>query len=167
MLGLGVPWSLGVESFSGKVSTGGSRTERAAAAFGQGTTLVSPVALAAATAGVARGTWQQPKLVLDPAPSSPASPGTALKQSTVDGMKTMMREVVTAGTGAALADVPGGPVYAKTGTAEFVTGDPTKTHAWFVGWQGDTAVAVFVEDGGGGSAVAVPLGEAFLRGLPR
>jgi len=167
LLGLGVPWSLGVESFSGKVSTGGSRTERAAAAFGQGTTLVSPVALAAATAGVARGTWQQPKLVVDPAPASPAPAGPALKSSTVDGMKSMMREVVTGGTGTALLDVPGRPVYGKTGTAEFVTGDPARTHAWFVGWQDDIAVAVFVENGGGGSAVAVPLAEAFLRGLPR
>jgi cell division protein FtsI/penicillin-binding protein 2 len=165
-LGLGLPWSIGTESFSGKVSTGGSAAERAAAAFGQGTTLVSPLALAGATAAVARGTWQQPKLVLDPAPASPAPAAPALKQSTVDAMRSMMREVVTAGTGTALADVPGGPVYGKTGTAEFVTGDPTKTHAWFVGWQGDIAVAVFVENGGGGAAAAVPLAEAFLRGLP-
>lgn len=166
-VGLGVPWQLGVEAFSGTVSTGGSAAERAAAAFGQGTTLVSPVALAAATAAVARGSWQQPKLVLDPAPGSPAPAGPALKQSTVDSMRTLMRSVVESGTGIALRDVPGGPVYGKTGTAEFVTGRPDATHAWFVGWQGDVALAVFVENGGGGSAVAVPVAEAFLRGLPR
>ena len=40
--GLEAKWDLGVDAFSGKVSTGGSAAERAAAAFGQGTTLVSP-----------------------------------------------------------------------------------------------------------------------------
>ncbi len=34
-------------------------------------------------------------------------------------LKSMLREVVTSGSGRALADVPGGPVIAKTGTAEF------------------------------------------------
>jgi cell division protein FtsI/penicillin-binding protein 2 len=166
-VGLGVPWTLGVDAFSGKVSTGGSATERAAAAFGQGTTQVSPIALAAATAAVARGRWEQPKLLLDPAPQSTAPAGGELKQTTVDALRAMMREVVTAGTGTALADVPGQPVHGKTGTAEFITGDPNSTHAWFIGWQGDIALSVFVENGGGGSAVAVPLAEAFLRALPR
>ena len=166
-LGLGVPWDLGVEAYSGKVSTGGSDEERAAAIFGQGTTLVSPIALAAATAGVARGQWQQPKLMVQPAPAKPAVPGPQLKQSTVDPLRAMMREVVTAGTGTALAHVPGQPVYGKSGTAEFDSADPSKTHAWFVGWQGDIAFAVFVENGGGGSATAVPLAQKFLTALPR
>ena len=166
-VGVGVRWDLGVDAFSGSVSSGGSAVEQAAASFGQGTTLVSPVALAAATAAVARGRWQQPKLLLDPAPASPAPEGPELKASTVEPLRAMMREVVTAGTARALADVPGGPVYGKTGTAEFDDADPNRTHAWFVGWQGDIAFAVFVEDGGSSSATAVPLAEAFLRNLAR
>jgi cell division protein FtsI/penicillin-binding protein 2 len=75
-----------------------------------------------------------------------------------------MREVVTRGTATALRDVPGKPVYGKTGTAEFDTGS-TVTHAWFVGWQDDVAFAVFVEKGGSGSETAVPLAERFLRNL--
>ena len=41
------------------------------------------------------------------------------------------------------------------------------THAWFVGWQGDVAFAVFVEKGGASTATAVPAAERFLRALAR
>ncbi|WP_422773475.1 penicillin-binding transpeptidase domain-containing protein [Plantactinospora sp. WMMC1484] len=163
-LGLEAEWKLGMDVFSGRVSAGGPPAERAAAAFGQGTTLVSPVAMAAATAGVARGQWQQPKLVLEPSPGEPAPAGPQLKAGSVEALRTMMREVVTKGTGTALADVPGGPVHGKTGTAEY-DDNPAHTHAWFVGWQGDVAFAVFVEKGGSGTATAVPIAERFLRGL--
>lgn len=165
-LGLEGAWQLGIDAFTGKVSAGGSAAERAAAAFGQGTTQVSPLAMAAATAAVARGQWQQPKLVLEPAPGQGAPPGPQLKAGSVEPLRTMMREVVTTGTGSALRDVPGEPVYGKTGTAEY-DDNPAHTHAWFVGWQGDVAFAVFVEKGGSGTTTAVPIAERFLRGLPR
>ncbi|HEU4426942.1 MAG TPA: penicillin-binding transpeptidase domain-containing protein [Pilimelia sp.] len=163
-LGIGGAWDLGTDAFSGKVSTGGPAVERAAAAFGQGTTVVSPLAMAAATAAVAHGQWQQPKVLLDPAPAKPAPPGPQLKAESVAALRTMMREVVTAGTATPLADVPGGAVYGKTGTAEY-DGNPAHTHAWFVGWQGDVAFAVFVEKGGSSAATAVPIAERFLRRL--
>ncbi|MFC4146980.1 penicillin-binding transpeptidase domain-containing protein [Micromonospora mangrovi] len=164
-LGLEATWDLGVDVFTGKVSTGGSATEQAAAAIGQGTTVVSPLAMAGATAAVARGHWEQPKLVLDPAPQQPAPAGPPLKPESVAALKTMMREVVTAGTGSALKDVPGQPVYGKTGTAEY-DNNPAHTHAWFVGWQGDVVFAVFVEQGGSSAVSAVPIAERFLRALP-
>jgi cell division protein FtsI/penicillin-binding protein 2 len=163
-LGLGGRWDLGVDAFAGKVSEGGSGTERAEAAFGQGTTVVSPLAMAAATAAVANGRWQQPKVLLDPAPGSPAPAGPDLKATSVQALKTMMREVVTTGTATALRDVPGGDVYGKTGTAEY-DDNPAHTHAWFIGWQGDVAFAVFVEGGGSSAATAVPIAERFLREL--
>ncbi|MBK6856308.1 MAG: hypothetical protein IPG97_07080 [Microthrixaceae bacterium] len=77
----------------------------------------------------------------------------------------MMRDVVTDGTGSALQGVAGGPVHAKTGTAEFGTDDPPRSHAWITGWQGDVAFAVVVEDGGGGGAVAGPVAARFLNAL--
>jgi cell division protein FtsI/penicillin-binding protein 2 len=164
-LGLGVPWDLGVEAaYTGKVSTGGNQAERAAAAFGQGTTLVSPLAMAGATAAIAKGQFQQPKLVLEPAPAKPAAAGDPLDATSAEAVRTMMREVVTRGTGAALSDVPGKPVFGKTGTAEFKSGSK-ETHAWFVGWQDDIAFAVLVEKGGDGAATAVPIAERFLRNL--
>lgn len=165
-VGLEAGWDLGTDAFTGKVSTGGSAAERAAAAFGQGTTVVSPVAMAAATAAVARGQWQQPKLVLDPAPGKTAPAGPQLAATSVEPLRQMMREVVTAGTGVALKDIPGQPVHGKTGTAEY-DGNPAHTHAWFVGWQGDVAFAVFVEKGGSGTTSAVPIAERFLRAIPR
>ncbi|MEH0845427.1 penicillin-binding transpeptidase domain-containing protein [Micromonospora sp. CPCC 205711] len=163
-VGLEGAWDLGVDAFTGKVSANGSRVEQAAAAIGQGTTVVSPLAMAGATAAVARGHWEQPKLVLDPAPAKPAEPGPQLKAESVTPLKAMMREVVTVGTAKALADVPGGPVYGKTGTAEY-DNNPAHTHAWFVGWRGDVAFAVFVEQGGSSAASAVPISERFLRAL--
>ncbi|WP_290870113.1 penicillin-binding transpeptidase domain-containing protein [Hamadaea sp.] len=161
-LGLGTKWDMGVDCFTGAVSSGGSAAERAAAAFGQGTTIVSPLAMAGAIAAVARGKWKQPILLLDPAPAAVAEDGPTLKTSTLNQLRPALREVVTSGTGKALADVPGGPVSGKTGTAEF-DANPAHTHAWFVGWQGDIAFAVFVENGGDSTASAVPLAEAFLR----
>ncbi len=46
-----------------------------------------------------------------------------------------------------LAGLPGGPVSAKTGTAEYGTANPPQTHAWMVGFEGGIAVAAFVHDG--------------------
>ena len=59
----------------------------------------------------------------------------------------MMRAVVTSGTGPASRRYQGGPVYGKTGTAEF-DNNPNHAHSWFIGYQGDIAFAVFVENGG-------------------
>ncbi|MEW2428745.1 penicillin-binding transpeptidase domain-containing protein [Micromonospora sp. NPDC047644] len=164
-LGLERQWDVGVDAFTGKVSTNGSPVEQAAAIFGQGRTVVSPLAMAAATAAVARGRFEQPKLLLDPAPAAPA-PASGLKPNSVKAVRAMMREAVTAGTATALKDVPGRPVHGKTGTAEY-DNDPAHTHSWFIGWQGDVAFAVFVEGGGSGTDAAVPIAERFLRALPR
>jgi cell division protein FtsI/penicillin-binding protein 2 len=78
-------------------------------------------------------------------------------------LRTLMRQVVTQGT-AADAGLPG-QVAGKTGTAEFGTGDPLPTHAWFIGFRGDLAFAVIVEGGGVGGRVAAPAAARFLRGL--
>ncbi len=163
-LGLGGRWDLGAAAFSGKVSAGGSATELAAATFGQGETVVSPLAMASATAAVARGKFQQPKLVLDPAPANPAADGPALDPAAVEPLREMMREVVTKGTGTALRRAPGKPVFGKTGTAEFESGSK-ETHAWFIGWQDDIAFAVMVQKGGAGADTAVPIVSRFLEAL--
>ena len=162
--GLGAPWNLGIDAFSGKVSPGNTPTELAAAAFGQGATAVSPLAMASVVAAVARGKFQQPKVILDPAPANPAPDGPVLSDDVVTPLRAMMREVVTNGTGTALRTVAGGPVYGKTGTAEFDSAS-TDTHAWFVGWQGDIAFAVMVQKGGAGADAAVPIVDKFLSAL--
>jgi cell division protein FtsI/penicillin-binding protein 2 len=163
-LGLGGEWDLGVEAFSGKVSAAGSPTELAAATFGQGATAVSPLAMASVAASVARGQFKQPRLVLDPAPAKAAPDGAPLDAAAVGALRRMMREVVTSGTGTALRDVRGKPVFGKTGTAEFDESSKD-THSWFIGYQDDVAFAVMVQKGGAGAEAAVPLVERFLNAL--
>ncbi|MEV6298496.1 penicillin-binding transpeptidase domain-containing protein [Actinoplanes sp. NPDC051861] len=165
-LGLGTTWNAGVESFPGQISDGGTATELAAATFGQGSTIVSPVAMAAATAAIAKGQFQPPKLVLDPAPADAGAPGPALNEGAVKALRDMMREVVTDGTATSLRSVPGKPVHGKTGTAEFQTGSED-THSWFIGYQDDIAFAVMVQKGGAGSEAAVPIVKRFLTTLNR
>ncbi|WP_239082123.1 penicillin-binding transpeptidase domain-containing protein [Actinoplanes teichomyceticus] len=162
-LGIGGDWNIGIDAYTGKVSDGGSPTELAAASFGQGSTAVSPIAMAVATAAVAKGGFQPPRLVLDPAPAATGTPG-ALDANALTGLRSMMREVVTGGTGTALRGVAGEPVYGKTGTAEFQNGSED-THSWFVGYQGDVAFAVMVQKGGAGSEAAVPIAKRFLTTL--
>ncbi len=163
-LGLGVKWDLGADAFSGTISPADTPTELAAATFGQGATAVSPLAMAGATAAVARGQFVQPKLVTEPAPIAPAADGPKLAATSIKPLHTMMREVVTKGTATDLAGVPGKPVLGKTGTAEFKDGEE-ETHAWFVGWRGDIAFAVMVQKGGAGAEAAVPIAERFLTAL--
>ena len=163
-LGLGTDWDLGVEAFSGKVSPANSPTELAAAAFGQGQTVVSPIAMANVAASVARGQFKQPHLVLDPAPQKPAPDGQKLDAGALTPLRKMMREVVTSGTGTGLRGVPGDPVYGKTGTAEF-NSNPDDTHSWFIGYQGDVAFACMIQRGGAGAEAAVPAIDRFLTAL--
>ncbi|GLW28987.1 penicillin-binding transpeptidase domain-containing protein [Actinoplanes regularis] len=162
-LGIGGGWNIGIDAYTGKVSDGATGPELAAATFGQGSTAVSPISMAAATAAVAKGGFQPPKLVLDPAPAA-AGTTAALDPNAVTALRSMMREVVTGGTGTALKSVPGKPVYGKTGTAEFAEGSDA-THSWFIGYQGDVAFAVMVQKGGAGAEAAVPIVKRFLTTL--
>jgi cell division protein FtsI/penicillin-binding protein 2 len=165
-LGVGANWKLGVDVDTGSVPAAKSAVDRAAAAFGQGRTTVSPIVMAAISAAVARGHWTQPKLVTQPSPGKPVADGPTLPASDVADLKSMMREVVTSGTATVLAHAPGGPVYGKTGTAEYGSGAEPPSHSWFTGWQGDIAFACFVEDGGTNEqAVAAPLVAKFLTNL--
>lgn len=101
-------------------------------------------------------------------PSPPTTSGEAPQPDTerLATVRELMRLVAIDGTASALADVPGQPVHAKTGTAEYGTEVPPRTHAWTVGFQGEVAFAVLIEDGVSGTGAAVPVTEAFLRALP-
>lgn len=100
------------------------------------------------------------------APAASAGPmaqaGPPLNAAEAATLQDMMRAVVTSGHAGFLADVPGAPVGAKTGTAEFGSDTPLKTHAWIIGTHGDLAVAVFVDEGGLGATVSGPLLKNFL-----
>jgi cell division protein FtsI/penicillin-binding protein 2 len=161
-LGLGVDHDLGFPAYFGSVPEPESETGRAASLIGQGQVLASPMAMAAVVASVVDGSTVVPRLLPDQQPDGTdvRRPLTAAEATTLRGL---MRAVVTDGSGALLADVPGPPVIAKTGTAEFGDQEPLQTHAWMVAGQGDLAVAVFVDLGDSGSGTAGPLLERFLR----
>jgi cell division protein FtsI/penicillin-binding protein 2 len=116
---------------------------------------------------VARGSYVEPALVTSPAVHGGDRTPKPLQAKATGELRTLMREVVTSGTGSVLKGVPGGPVSGKTGTAEHGSKTPPETRAWFVGWQGDVAFAVLVEEGRSGGAVAAPLAKAFLADLRR
>jgi len=162
--GVGGAWNPGIEAFTGQVPPPADAVERAAEAIGQGRVLASPLGMAAVAAAVADGTWRPP--VLLPGSAAPGAGPQALDPATAATLRDLMRAVVTDGTGSALAGVPGAPVAGKTGTAEFGEEVPPRTHAWFIGYRGDVAVAVLVEEGGGGGAVAGPIAARFFSALP-
>ncbi len=167
-LGIGACWSLGTAAYRGSVPTPKTDVDLAATSFGQGATLVSPVSLAIAAATVARGSYLPPQLVLGgsaPSCDGSAPPAAALSSSVFTQLRTLMRLVVTSGTATVLAGAPGGPVMAKTGTAEFGSANPPQTHAWLIGFQGDIAFAVYVETGKSGGTVAAPVALKFLQNL--
>lgn len=161
-LGFGVDHDLGFPAYFGSVEPPASETEAAADLIGQGTILASPMTMATVIASVQEGALVVPTLIADyeVAPHD----HTALTDEEAQQLREMARGVVTGGSGSQLADVPGPPVIAKTGTAEFAAEDGSiQTHAWMVAAQGDLAVAVFVGLGESGSRTAGPLLEEFLR----
>lgn len=157
--------ALGLAAFDGDVPATDDPVEHAADAIGQGKVLASPLTVAAVSASVAAGRFTPPRLVTEPRPTGDVPDPVELDPAAVRTLRTLMREVVTDGTGTALRSVPGGPVHGKTGTAEYGSGDPPPTHAWFTGYQGDVAFAVVVEDGGFGAQTAAPLAARFLTKL--
>ena len=74
-------------------------------------------------------------------------------------LQAMMRGVVTSGTTTFQQYVPGEPVSAKSETTQCGTPDPPSTNAWMIAFQGDLAVAMFVEIGEYVTATAGPLPE--------
>ncbi len=165
-LGLGVDLDLGFPAFLGSVPRTAGATEHAASMIGQGRVEASPLAMATVAASIAKGETVRPRLLSDAPSPTPSAGGPAAQPVTsaeASALRGLMRAVVTQGSGRLLADVPGPPVAAKTGTAEYGSAQPPNTHAWMVAIQGDLAVAVFVADGESGSRTAGPLLEQFLR----
>ncbi|MFZ1286710.1 MAG: penicillin-binding transpeptidase domain-containing protein [Candidatus Phosphoribacter sp.] len=192
-LGVGVAYDTGYAGFVGSVPRDGSKTEHAAAMIGQGKIEASALSMAIVVATIAKGSTLNPRLVDRPSGSSsgasatssdaasatasgaatsiatatstpaptaapaPAKPLTAAEAAT---LREMLRAVVTVGSGKSLAGLADG---AKTGTAEYGTDAPPRTHAWMVATRGDLAVAAYVEDGRSGSSTAGPLIKAFLQ----
>jgi cell division protein FtsI/penicillin-binding protein 2 len=158
--GLGRTVRLPLPVAQSQVPPGVDAVERAAAMIGQARILSSPLQMAGVAATVADGRRRAPRLVA----SDPRDAGEPLSDRVGGTLRTLMRGVVTGGTGTALAGLPGEPI-GKSGTAEFGSGDPPPTHAWFVAARGDIAIAVLVERGRSGGSVAAPIAERFFAAL--
>ena len=131
--------------------------------IGQHEILASPLAMAAVAATVADGPLARAAAARLRPERRPARRSPASERDTLRGL---MRLVVTEGSGTALAGVAG-EVRGKSGTAEFGGGDPPPTHAWFIAFRDDVAVAVLVERGRSGGSVAAPLAARFFSALDR
>jgi len=148
----------GLTTVTGTVPPTVDLVERTEDGFGQGKVLVTPFGMALAAATVAAGKTPTPRLIVgrdtvETGEHPPADP------ATIDGLRSMMRMVVTYGTATEIAGQ--GSVYGKTGEAEF----PGGSHAWFTGYRGDLAFAALIV-GGGNSTYAVRMVRSMFEGMP-
>ncbi|MEE6286323.1 penicillin-binding transpeptidase domain-containing protein [Georgenia sp. MJ173] len=169
-LGLGRELAGDWPGFLGSYPQDATGTGLAASLIGQGEVLASPLAMATAAASIQAGATVTPTLVLGPDEvaddaDGPAAPSVPLSEDEAAVLRGYMAAVVTDGTGILLSDVPGEPVHAKTGSAEAGGGDDSRVDSWMTAYQGDVAVAVFVQGAGHGSGVAGGVVEELLRSL--
>ena len=137
-------------------------------AIGQGKTLVTPLHMAMLSSAIANdGVVMEPYLSdsIENADGGRVKTyrgktyGSIMTSEEANGLKELMRLVVTDGTGQGLLS-DDYIAYGKTGTAEY-TDDKQKTHSWFSGFAEKNgkklAVAVIMEGAGTSSAHAIPL----------
>jgi cell division protein FtsI/penicillin-binding protein 2 len=157
-LGLGIDYiAPGMTTVTGKVPVADTSALRVEEGIGQGQVTASPFGMALVAATLAHGSVPAPTIVAGQ-PGKPDHAPDAMPASVDDQVKSMMRETITSGTATQLQDIPG--MLGKTGTAEYI--DNTHAHGWFVGVDGDLALAVFISDAGS-SGPAVDAAGRFLR----
>lgn len=139
-------------------------------AIGQGETLCSPIQMNAYFAALANGgLWIQPHLLMQTVGRGKLTRDEVQKvqkkrlpltdtnlKIIQDGLWAVCN---AAGGTARSVQVPGATTYGKTGSAENSMGKTT--HAWFCGYivtqKPEIAVTVFMENAGGGGAMAAPV----------
>lgn len=164
-MGLGRDYDIpGLSTVTGSVPDGEVMLDRTEAGYGQGLDLASPFGMALVAATAANGRTPVPTLLETDAGATrnadgtPAQPGDPLAPEVLDGLRDMMRAVVTSGSGSAISGA--GEVYAKTGEAEYNGG----SHAWFAGYRDDLAFATLIV-AGGGSEHSVAVTQQFFTEL--
>ena len=157
--GIGPDYQIeGLNTVSGSVPPTVNLAERTEDGFGQGKVLVSPFGMALAAATVAAGKTPVPQLI-EGRETTITGDRTPITPKMLDGLRPMMRLVVTNGTA---KDLDGaGDVRGKTGEAEFEGG----SHSWFAGYRGDMAFAALIV-GGGSSEYAVRMLKGMFDQLP-
>jgi hypothetical protein len=157
--GIGPDYDIaGIPTVTGSVPPTVNVAERTEDGFGQGKVLVSPFGMALAAATVAAGKTPVPQLIVG-RPTEITGDRTDITPPMLDGLRSMMRLVVTSGTAKDISDA--GDVHGKTGEAEY----PGGSHSWFAGYRGDLAFAALIV-GGGSSEYAVRMVKFMLALLP-
>ncbi|MBV8861327.1 MAG: penicillin-binding transpeptidase domain-containing protein [Mycobacterium sp.] len=157
--GIGLDYQVdGINTVTGSVPPTVDTAERTEDGFGQGKVLASPFGMALVAATVAAGKTPVPKLI-EGRPTTITGDTTPISQKVIEGLRPMMRLVVTNGTGKDIANC--GAVFGKTGEAEF----PGGSHSWFAGYRGDMAFAALIV-GGGSSEYAVRMTKFMFDLLP-
>ncbi|WP_410675623.1 penicillin-binding transpeptidase domain-containing protein [Amycolatopsis sp. cmx-4-68] len=159
-LGLNADYEIpGINTELGKVEPAASKDEQVEDGFGQGRIQASCLGGAVMAATVASGKAITPRLWHDL--ETKVAKGYSPPPAAVLGeVRKLMRAVVTSGTGRAAAGA--GTVFGKTGTAQF--GDGSNATGWFVGYRGNVAFAVVLENSND-SGPAVSLAAKFLKAL--
>ncbi|MGO1183121.1 MAG: penicillin-binding transpeptidase domain-containing protein [Micrococcaceae bacterium] len=156
-------------AFLGTLPDDATGAGHAANLFGQGVTQASPLGMATVSASIGAGATVSPVLVTEPAVDPTENenlPGnTPLTEEEAAQLRELMAGPVNEGTVPILQQVPGAPVLAKTGTAQFVSEGETLAHTWITSLHGDLAVSLFFNEGFAGSQTNGPVLEEFLTGL--
>jgi cell division protein FtsI/penicillin-binding protein 2 len=157
--GIGADYQIeGLTTVTGSVPPTVDLAERTEDGFGQGKVVVSPFGMALAAATVAAGKTPVPQLI-EGRQTTVDGDQAPISEKMLDGLRPMMRLVVTNGTAKDLQGA--GEVLGKTGEAEFNGG----SHSWFAGYRGDMAFAALIV-GGGSSEYAVRMLKGMLDQLP-
>lgn len=157
--GIGTDYEIeGLTTVTGSVPPTVDLAERTEDGFGQGKVLASPFGMAMAAATVAAGKTPVPQLI-EGRDTVVTGDQTPISPKILDGLRPMMRLVVTNGTAEDLQGA--GDVRGKTGEAEFTGG----SHSWFAGYRGDMAFAALIV-GGGSSEYSVRMLKGMLDELP-
>ncbi|HXY42863.1 MAG TPA: penicillin-binding transpeptidase domain-containing protein, partial [Acidimicrobiales bacterium] len=159
---VGRNWNPGLPVFTGSVPVCVGQTDLAASAIGQSRVVLSPLDLAMVAADIDTSRIREPFLV-EGAPDEHAA--TSPLPAALDGdLHEMMLSVVESGT-AAGTGLPAG-TYAKTGTAEYGSGNPLPIDAWLMGFNGNIAFAMIdVDAPGDGGPTDGPIVANFLDAL--
>jgi cell division protein FtsI/penicillin-binding protein 2 len=159
---VGNPLDIGAVAFGGSVPINTGQTDLAASAIGQARVLMSPLDLAMVAADLDSGVVRTPYIAVG-APAARA-PTSKLPGNLVSYLHEMMASVVASGTAANTGLPPG--TYAKTGTAEYGTGNPLPIDAWLMGFHKDIAFCMIVINSPGeGGPTDGPMVARFLKAL--
>ncbi|WP_328807883.1 penicillin-binding transpeptidase domain-containing protein [Nonomuraea antri] len=140
--GVGEQWRLPLKSFSGSMPSLASDADKARAIAGE-SVQVSPLTMALMAGAAASGTWRPPVLVTDPKPPAPSADSEPAPPPQPVAVDPKVKQALTAMMRAGALNTPAQAGRAKVYGIKATAGGGM---TWFVGWQGDVAIAVLTKN---------------------